>query len=342
MPTCATHMMVPEEREQQPRCADCGNRAEGELFLYPTDRALDGGETVGLCAECFIRKGVDEDSLVVTRLHAGVPAESSDERFEALTAAARVLLRKRIADEDKIIPTLRLAHKRGWRAPRILYEAVRLVEVVEDVPILERVGVKVRGHRSLEAGDLTDFAISLFPRSKTATAKEIANAYEKALRAEEVKWGQGGGRISYDLHQVRGYYLLLTVERTWFSERRQGDWPSPSLVGKVARAALEEVSERLVIRQSGPKMEPENLIPAIVAYLMSRSLPTDTEIAGRKEIHRLLNEYVLCQTSWKRSLPEGSYANTSEIVQLWRDVGKIALMEERIPDRGPYEIKEVY
>jgi len=40
------------------------------------------------------------------------------------------------------------------------------------------------------------------------------------------------------------------------------------------------------------------------------------KIESRKEIHRLLNEYVLCETP--KTLPEEAYGS-SETNQLWRD-----------------------
>ena len=321
-----------EERGEQGCCAECSGDAEGELFLYPTERALDGGNAHGLCARCFSRKG--EDRMVITRRASGAPAASPDARFEALLKAGRVLLREQIGDEDKVIPTLRLAHRRGWRAPRILYNTVRVVQVVEGVPVLERVGVTVRGRRSSRTRALTDFAISLWPRSKKITPEEIADAYEQALKAEGVEWGGAGGRITYDLAQVRGYYLLLTVERSGFSKIREEGWPSPSIVGKVAQAALEEFSERLVIRRAGRAMKAKNLIPAMIAYLMINPRPKGTEVAGRKEINVLLNEYVLPDDQHLEVGFSGPRSN-----QLWENVGTIAQIEERAPDSGPYEIK---
>jgi hypothetical protein len=140
---------LPKERREQAYCAECGGTTEGELFLYPTERALTGAETAGLCAECFSHKEDEKDRIVITRRASGAPAENPDERFEAVFEAARALLREKIGDEDKVIPTLKLAHRRGWRAPRLLYNAVRVVEVVEGVPILERTGVTVRGSKGL-------------------------------------------------------------------------------------------------------------------------------------------------------------------------------------------------
>lgn len=326
-----------EERGEQASCAECGGGAEGELFLYPTERALDGGEADALCAGCFTRKG--EDRIVITRRPSVAPAKSPDERspderFAALFKAGRVLLREEIGDEDKIVPTLRLAHKRGWRAPRIQYDNMRVADVVDGVPILERVGVTVRGRRNLRTGALTHFAICLWPRSRKAAAEEIADAYEQALKAEGVEWGKAGGRISYDLHWVRSFYLLVTVERSSFSIMRGESWPSPSCVGKVARDARDEFSEKLLIRYRGGAMKGKNLVPAMIAYLMRNSLPVGTEVAEPKEIHQLLNDYVLPDA---RQLEVGISGSRSN--QLWRNVRIIAEREERIPDSGPYEIK---
>jgi hypothetical protein len=327
---------LPEERREQACCAECGVSTEGELFLYPTERALDGREADSLCATCFSRKG--EDRVVITRQASGAPTESPGERFEALFKAARVLLREKIGDEDKIIPTLKLAHKRGWRAPRVLYNAVRVVDVVDGVPILERSPATFRGSKSLlPPHALNSFNGCFFPYKRTITAEEIARAYQKALENEGVGWGRTGARITYEF---TGWYLWLSVERSGFWERGpDAPWPSPSLVGKLARVALEEYSKSLIIRERGRKKELENIIPAMVAYLLRNSFPVGTELAGRKEIQRLLNCHVLCEIPWK-NLPEDGYANTGEVVQLWNDVGWVKDLAERVRDPGPYEIKQ--
>jgi hypothetical protein len=80
-----------EERGEQACCVECGGDAEGELFLYPTERALDGRKADALCPKCFSRKG--EDRIVIARRASGAPAVSPDARFEALLKAGRVLLR---------------------------------------------------------------------------------------------------------------------------------------------------------------------------------------------------------------------------------------------------------
>jgi hypothetical protein len=160
--------------------------------------------------------------------------------------------------------------------------------------------------------------------------------YEKALKAEGVEWGETGGRITYDLHQVRGHYVLVTVERSPFSRMREGAWPSPSLVGKVSHDALAEFPGQLVIRQAGPQMGAENLILAMVAYLTQHPLPMSTMVVGTGEMHRLLNEYVLCEVPWKGRPPEKNYSDHSLAKQIMGNVKRIKQMEDRIPNRGPY------
>jgi hypothetical protein len=155
-------------------CAECGRATDGELFLYPTEKALAGVETSRICAECFSFKG--EDRIVITRALPGSPTESPDETFGALFKAARVLLSERIEGEDKIIPTLRLAQRMGRAAPRMLYSIVRVVQVVKGIPILERVGVTASAHRNFATNTLADFVISLWPRAEKVAAKEIADS----------------------------------------------------------------------------------------------------------------------------------------------------------------------
>jgi hypothetical protein len=89
-------------------------------------------------------------------------------------------------------------------------------------------------------------------------------------------------------------------------------FPPPSLIRTFYRGLMEEFSRRLTTR--GREFEAYNLIPACVAFLLKAS----GGIKGRKEVHRLLNNFVYCE----KKFPEDGYANTSEVVQLWNDVPK--------------------
>jgi len=176
----------------------------------------------------------------------------------------------------------------------------------------------------------------VFPYKRLIRADEIARVYLQALENEGVSWEAAGGRVTYDF---MGWYLWLSVERdTFMPARSLGPWPPPRFVGRAAHAALQEFTERLVIRRRGGQKNPDNLIPAMVPHLLRNSLPVGTEVEGRKEIHRLMNRHVLCDIPWKR-LPEDGYANTAEVVQLWDNVRWIENMKTRISDPGPYEIK---
>jgi hypothetical protein len=327
------------KEDRQTSCAACGTR-QAELFLHPPTKVLEGleGDEVHvLCAGCYCAKGKDESRIVITRQHAGWYAEDPNERFSELFKAARILLREKVSDEDKILPTLKLAHQRGWRAPRILYNHVRVTNVVDGVPILERFPVTFSGTRGpMPPYTLYSFGGSVFPYKRLVKADEIARVYQKTLENEGVEWGENGTRITYEFQT---WYLWLSVERgSFIGGTSRGPWPPPRFVGRVAHAALQEYSEHLIIRQRGGQKSPDNLIPAMVAYLLRNSIPLGTEVEGRKEIHQLLNRHVLCDVPWKR-LPEDGYANTGEVVQLWDNVKWIENMERRVYDPGPHEIK---
>ena len=285
-----------------------------------------------MCATCYCAVGKDECRIVVTRRHAGRPSEDPDERFGELFKAARILLRERIADEDKIIPTLNLAHQRGWHTPRIHHYAVRVVNVVDEVPILERIPVTFSSSRGpLPPYTLYSINGSVFPYKRLATAEEIARGYQQVLDNEGLEWGENGTRMTYEFQD---WYLWLSVERgSFIAGDSHGPWPPPRFVGRVAHAAIQEFSNHLVIRRRGGQKNLDNLIPAMVAYLLRNSIPVGTEVEGRKEVHRLLNRHVLCDVPWK-PLPEDGYANTSEVVQLWNNVTWIQNMAERISDPG--------
>jgi len=310
------------------------------MFLHPPMKVLEGlkdDEVQSLCATCYFVKAKDESRIVITRLHAGRPAEDPDERFGELFKAARILLREKIADEDKIIPTLRLAHQRGWHAPLIHHNAVRVINVVDGALILERFPVTFSSSRSpLPPYALYSINGSVFPYKRLAKADEISRVYQKVLENEGLEWGENGTRITYEF---QGWYLWLSVERgSFIAGTSHGPWPPPHIVGSVAHAAIQEFSNYLVIRRRGGQKNADNLVPAMVAYLLRNSLSVDTEVGGRKEIHRLLNRHVLCDVPWKL-LPEDGYANTSEVVQLWNNAKWIQNMAERIRDPGPHEIK---
>jgi hypothetical protein len=326
-------------KDRQTSCASCGSR-QAELFLHPPSRVLEGleGDAVqALCATCFGTIGKDESRIVITRRYAGRPSEDPNERFSELFKAARILLREKVSDEDKILPTLNLAHQRGLHAPRILFNSVRVVNVVDGVPILERFPLSFSCTRSLyPPHTLYSINGSMFPYKRAVKADEIARVYQKVLENEGLSWGGESTRITYEFMD---WYLWLSVERgSFIGGSTQAEWPPPRFVGKVAHAALQEFSKHLIIRQRGGQKNPDNLIPAIVAYLLRNSLPVGTEVEGRKEIHQLLNRHVLCDVPWKR-LPEDGYANTGEVVQLWENAKWIENMATRIRDPGPHEIK---
>ena len=96
------------------------------------------------------------------------------------------------------------------------------------------------------------------------------------------------------------------------------------LLGSPSRDGF---ARHLAIRTRGGSPAATNLVPACVAYYLREY----GEIENRKEIHRLLNEHVLRETSKK--LPDEAYGS-SETNQLWRDVSNHAKVGNPLMDAG--------
>ena len=85
--------------------------------------------------------------------------------------------------------------------------------------------------------------------------------------------------------------------------------------------------KHLATRTRGPAPSADNLISACVAFY----LRNNGKIQSPKEIHRLLNRHVLCETH--KVLPEEGVA-TSESNQLWRDVNDRAKVYDPLWEVG--------
>src|SRR5215216_4413467 len=113
------------------RCPSCGNKANGGPKLEIL------GDFVPVCAACIsrIRAGAGWGYQLPTKNDSPLPVsdgeESAEERFDAVFKAARVLLEGG-AKEDRIIPTLALAHLLGGGVPRLAAQKEQLVRLRGD------------------------------------------------------------------------------------------------------------------------------------------------------------------------------------------------------------------
>lgn len=281
--------------------------------------------------------------VVATSTRTAPPAEDTDEEFAYLLRAARALLKKGASDEEEVFPTLQLAGRARYKPPPLLHENVSMVDVVDGVPILKQDKIRVDRHRGPLAGDtLTAFHVTIFPHEKAMSAGEIARIYEEALEAEGVTWGTLAGRVQYAFCSNK---IVIKVERLHplsagvpnyvvAISGDEGEWAPPQVVGSTARVVLEQFAPRLVLRRSGPRMAPYNLILATTAYLLGDEFVTDDWDWKRKEVHRCLNEYVLCERPQELLLGD---VNSSEVVRLWRNVRKVVLMDD-VYGPGPIEV----
>ena len=324
------------------RCPSCRNKAIGGPKLEIL------GDFVPVCAACIsrIRAGAGWGYQLPTKNDSPLPVsdgkESAEERFDAVFKASRVLLEEG-AREDRIIPTLALAHLLGGGVPRLAaqkeqlvrlrgdeqawnieadrfarrYSGLRPVRVVDRVLILERRRVLVTINYAPIAKTPEGVTISVFPhRTPVANAKEVASLYERTLLDAGIAHDERCSvRLGSTLYNKRLEIWIepgAIVERTMVTEGftvpqpgwrldKKASFPHSRLVGDlcaalVAAASAEGFDADIPTRRRSHPPEPENLVPACVAFLL-KSYGVD-----HQEIYRLLDERVLDET-WKSDLP---------------------------------------
>lgn len=220
----------------------------------------------------------------------------------------------------------------------LIYGNVRMVDVVDGIAILEQVRARVSARRDPPTKAApTAFLVDVLPHVRYVKVAEVAQIYEEALEKENATWSSAAGQVQY---AFLGSSIRLTVTRlTPYAAGtpegaanfldNMGDWAAPSVVGAVARAALEEAAVYLVLRRAGNNVRSENWIPYMVGYLLVNEFLTYTETSdrvNRKEIQRLLNEHVYGEIPWKR-LPSDPSSNMSKINQFWNGVWKVAQID---------------
>jgi hypothetical protein len=276
---------------------------------------------------------------------------SAEERFDELFKAAKILL-ELDAEEDQIIPTLALANQIGEGVWHLVAERTRFVKVGEDgeawnkemdnfvrryrslrpvrvidgVLILERLPVSIEVEYDPDNEVPEEVVLRVYAHQRLAEPEDVTFRYEKAL--EDAGIAHDEKRTAHMSFDYYGRSLILMMrpgsiakeleppERGWQIDTTS--FPHPRLVQTFYSMLLgapsgEGFRKELAIRTRGGPTEAINLVPACVAYYLRKY----GKIYSRKEIHRLLNKHVLCET--QKTLPEKGYSN-SETNQLWRDV----------------------
>jgi hypothetical protein len=153
-------------------------------------------------------------------------------------------------------------------------------------------------------------------RKKAVEPKRVGSIYAEKLAAKGISLGSiSSGSIEYEFV---GNRLYLTVKPKKEPTVEGRAFPSSELVETFYSGLLEDPGQRLTTRgkqfEVNEQLGVSNLIPSSVAFLLRAS----GGIRGRKEIHRLLNDQVFGE----KRFDEYGYVNTSDVVQLWRDVPK--------------------
>jgi hypothetical protein len=292
----------------------------------------------GTCARCYLESDNPESGIVAF----GVSAEHRDleKRYARLFKAARVLLEDRRADEDEIFPTLRLASAMGEPRFRLLHSRVKMVRVVEEVPILRRrafTAYAYRGEQPSASDPILVINVVVSPSKRRTTADDVARAYGKVLEHEDLTWGNSGGRVSHLFYTSDLLQLEVTENDQFTPDPARRSWPSPVIVGSYAGAVIDEAVDDIVLRKRGGEMSSDNLILAVVARTLRGAVPRRGRKTNRKEIHRLLNSHVLCAAPWRKTL---AGSNTDDVRALWRNVEKVARMERLYGMDGPKSVSQ--
>ena len=299
------------------------------LYRSPTKLYEAGGS----CASCYLTAEEGGHGIVAVGGHVG---DSGDpiERSAGSIEAAQALLRDRTADEDEIFPTLTLASATGGRPFRLLYRGVEMVRVVDGVPILRRSPLLAYAcsNERRAGGAITAVIITVTASRRAVSADDIARAYEQILEEEGMAWGGSGYRVS--CLSSSGMLQLEVEELDEFGAPGDGRrWPAPATVGRHARVALDDYGESLILRKGGGSdMSSDNLILALVARVLADAVPRKGGKVNRKEVHRLLDTYILPGARWRKQLSDG--ADPTGERRLWDNVKKVALMEE-LYEPGP-------
>jgi hypothetical protein len=337
------------EPETTERCAWCGQPAEDLLMLedLPACGSCAANEVFkglkdgwsserkplppkqrfeALCeaARALLKEGVGHEDLVIPTL---AFANGVGEGYVDLADAQRRLL---------------VAEQQG--AERWEAEVDRFVRacptfrpngVVDGVVMLERLSVSVKIHNYAHPEIVMPKMVTgeVSPSFRMTKPEHVAALYERVLTSAGIPCTEGlRGAMRWRFNKFPGHRLLIDVEHSYGSEARVEHLAQMYPGGKPVfshPSTIREYYKMLMGKPEGPGFAPhlvgrsrgyapaaDTVVPACVAAY----LRYNGGIEGRKEIHGLLNEHVLCGT-WK-VLPEKGYSS-SAVNQLWRDVERV-------------------
>lgn len=355
-------MSPPDQREQGP-CALCGR--SGAEFVV-------GGPPV--CERCQLRL----DSAKAKWPSFLTMPLPPDERYEELFKAARVLLRERVSDVERIIPTLAFAHELGrgffhlpaekkqmeyfasypeaWKqaADRFAQEYhSRPIKVVDGVLILERLPMCIDIRYQSNTHVAEKVIMSILPSYRLTEPEQLGSLYEKTLSDAGIPHEEiYESSIAHTFEQGALFILIGPGPRLSGTDY----FPHPQHIEESYLGLLRGPSRELFARclgthESGDPPHADNLIPACVAFYLSRTRifrKSRSKIrplqngedkvnrmrgvrhkVNRQTVHQLLNEHVFCEI-WK-ALPLGGCSAT-QTDQLWRDAKKFGLVASDAAD----------
>ena len=283
-----------------------------------------------------------------------------EERFGELFTATQALFEVGELDEDVVFPTLVFANEMGQRldfaaAKERLVAARNNANVWREeaneftrkftgfTPIsaigetlfleLQPASAVARNYQTTSVPK--EVEICVYPRRKPASPQQVAEAYEEALSDARIPYDVSD-RISLDAELREGLLWILVGNGEDVPEEhapivwrvRSPRFPHPRLIGALYNALYGKPTQGkdgfaryLTTRQRSRPPEMYNLIPACVAFFLSR-------YGGLKqgEIHDLLNKYMLRDYHPQGEVPkmkDDPRSYNSRKSQLWDDVERV-------------------
>lgn len=259
--------------------------------------------------------------------------------------AARVLLKRDIAAEEELIPTLvfaRIAGRAedphfkhhyssgyGEANETILFgnhPALEIVKFVDRVPVVKVKPFALSAERHAETQILKSVRIRTL--SKRVKSPDVAKSYEQLLKQEGARWDENNhGTLSYDC--LFGYLELVVTEGTQLSPNLvEGlgedifrhptfQFPSPEIVERAHEAMQKTFADRLDLY--GKRAKPptaEKLVPAFAAWHVGSGADEKVPPTSRHRVSTILNRHLL-EPCGLTHLGEDA-SNPAETI--WRDV----------------------
>jgi hypothetical protein len=207
---------------------------------------------------------------------------------------------------------------------------LEVLKVVNGVLVLRQVPIRILNAVN-EAGVTEEISIDVFRRS--ARPKDVSKLYEESLRSYGIPFKTDRGDISYKAYANYIRLMARPENRTidlagkhtvWPElETLQQPFPPPRIIESLYEGVRGSMDKKklggfvyvLGGKERGPDAEPDNLIPACVAWYIGARGRLNQQHELKPKVAKVLNERLL-RPCGKDTLPETGWDSSQ---QIWRN-----------------------